>query len=260
MKANYMNWVPNGMTYGFGAAAAALGTGAAVLEILGKNKPTKILGAVASVGSAACAAWSAWCAYAAKQFSYDGERQLSRQIIEGTASYLTLPEGGEGLDVGCGSGALTIACAKRNPQATMLGIDTWGPEYASFSKELCERNAAAEGVGNVSFQPGNAVSLPFEDETFDAVCSNYVYHNITGKNKQKLLLETLRVLKKGGTFAIHDIMSPVRYGNMEKFVQQLKDMGYERVELIDTTNGLFMSRSEAKKLFLTGSAILCGKK
>ena len=32
------------------------------------------------------------------------------------ASPVTLPEGGIGLDVGCGSGALTIACAKRNPQ------------------------------------------------------------------------------------------------------------------------------------------------
>ena len=47
-----------------------------------------------------------------------------------------------------------------------------------------------------------------------------------------LLLETLRVLKKGGTFAIHDLM--------QAFVQKLREMGYERVELIDTTTGKFM--------------------
>ena len=46
------------------------------------------------------------------------------------------------------------------------------------------------------FRRGNAVKLDFPDESFDAVTSNYVYHNITGKDKQQLLLETLRVLKK----------------------------------------------------------------
>ncbi len=86
-----------------------------------------------------------------------------------------------GLDIGCGSGALTIACAKRNPQGKMVGIDRWGKEYASFSLLLCEKNAAAEGVKNASFWRGNAVKLDFPDESFDAVTSNYVYHNITGK-------------------------------------------------------------------------------
>ena len=47
--------------------------------------------------------------------------------------------------------------------------------------------------------------------------SNYVYHNIAGKNKQELLLETLRVLKDGGTFVIHDLMSNARYGDMDRF-------------------------------------------
>jgi Hypothetical methyltransferase. len=43
-----------------------------------------------------------------------------------------------------------------------------------------------------------------------------------GKDKQDLLRETLRVLKKGGTFAIHDIMSRSRYGDMEAFIDELK--------------------------------------
>lgn len=173
---------------------------------------------------------------------------------------MTLPEGGVGLDVGCGSGALTIACAKRNPQGSMVGIDRWGPEYASFSKKLCEKNAQAEGVNNVSFQRGDACKLDFADETFDAVTSNYVYHNITGKNKQELLRETLRVLKKGGTFAIHDMMEPVRYGDMEKFVQELKAEGYEDVRLIKTSDGMFMTPGEAKLMMLAGSTLLLGRK
>ena len=63
-----------------------------------------------------------------------------------------------------------------------------------------------------------------------------------------LLLETLRVLKKGGTFAIHDLMSERRYGDMQAFVQKLREMGCERVELIDTTTGKFMPPKEAKRL------------
>ena len=104
------------------------------------------------------------------------------------------------------------------------------------------------------------MKLDYPDECFDAVTSNYVYHNIAGVNKQDLLRETLRVLKKGGTFAIHDIMSKARYGDMEKFVDELRNQGYEEVNLIHTDNGLFMSKSEARRMMLTGSALLVGRK
>ena len=90
--------------------------------------------------------------------------------------------------------------------------------------------------------------------------SNYVYHNIVGVNKQDLLLETLRVLKKGGTFAIHDLMSKVRYGDMSAFMQKLQEMGYAEVRLIDTTDGAFMSKKEAAWLGLGGSTLLVGRK
>ena len=75
-----------------------------------------------------------------------------------------------------------------------------------------------------------------------------------------LLLETLRVLKKGGTFALHDLMSPRRYGDMQAFVQKLRDMDYERVKLIDTTDGSFMTPKEARRLMLRGSTLLVGRK
>jgi ubiquinone/menaquinone biosynthesis C-methylase UbiE len=201
-----------------------------------------------------------WMLSLYRAFSYNGKRKMSKQIIEGIAERVELPIGGKCLDVGCGSGALTIACAKRNSYASFTGIDRWGKEYASFSKTLCENNAKAEGVSNVAFAKGDATSLDFPDESFDAVTSNYVYHNIPSRDRQEILLETLRVLKKGGSFAIHDIFSKMKYGDMEAFVKKLKNMGYENVEFIDTTNGMFMSSSEAKWLGLSGSALLVGRK
>lgn len=262
-KTDYKNWVPKGMIAGFGAGTAALATANAAGAVLLRSSNRKIrVGAKAILGLAlaGCSAMTAWSVMAYKAFSYDGKRKLSKAIVEGTAEYINIPEGGAGLDVGCGSGALTIACAKRNPEATMVGIDRWGAEYASFSKNLCENNAEAEGVTNVSFSKGDAVHLDYPDETFDAVTSNYVYHNITGVNKQDLLKETLRVLKKGGTFAIHDIMSKDRYGDMDRFAQELRDGGYQEVRLIRTDDGMFMTKQEAIKLMLRGSTLLVGVK
>ncbi len=262
MKPDYKNWVPKGMVYGLSAGTIVLLAAFTASMILTKDAsmPLRIgLNTALGLATLACGKGAQWSISAYNKFSYNGKRQLSKQIIEGTAEYVKIPDGGRGLDVGCGSGALTIACAKRNPKAQMHGIDRWGVEYASFSKRLCENNARAEGTDNTNFAQGDATHLDFEDETFDAVTSNYVYHNIN-VNKQDLLLETLRVLKKGGDFAIHDIMSKGRYGDMQSFVQKLKDMGYEEVKLIPTDNGMFMTTREAKSLALSGSTLLVGKK
>ncbi len=261
MKPDYKNWMPKGMVL-----TAVGGTAAFVLLFIVFGLTGLVTGTLKTVlfivfliGTVIGLGVSVWMILMYCAFSYNGKRQMSKQIIEGIAGYVALPDGGKGLDVGCGSGALAIACAKRNPNASFIGVDRWGKEYASFNKPLCESNAVAEGVQNVSFGRGDATALDFPDESFDAVVSNYVYHNIPG-DRQAYLLETLRTLKKGGTFALHDIFSKSRYGDMQAFVRKLKDMGYERVELTDTTNGIFMSKREALWMDLSGSALLVGKK
>lgn len=263
-KPDYKNWVPTSMVIGLGAATAA---SAGLFALFGatdrilNGKPRLASAAVLGAGTAGLLASTVWMSALHRTFDYNGKRKLAKTIIDGTADFVTLPDGGTGLDVGCGSGALAIACAKRNPKAQMIGRDIWSGAYkAVFTKKRCEENAAAEGVGNVRFTEGNAVHLPFADESFDAVTSNYVYHNIAGQDKQKLLLETLRVLKKGGCFAIHDLMSKARYGDMDAFAQQLKAAGYEDVRMIDTTDGRFMGHKEAALLGLGGSTLLIGKK
>ena len=263
-KPDYKNWVPTSMVVGLGAATAAAGTlftlfGAS--DRLLKGTPRKIAATAFGAGTGTLLFFTLWMGALHRTFDYNGKRKLAKTIVDGTADFVTLPDGGTGLDVGCGSGALTIACAKRNPKAQMLGCDIWSGAYkAVFTKKRCEENAAAEGVSNARFEEGNAVHLPFADESFDAVTSNYVYHNIAGQDKQKLLMETLRVLKKGGTFAIHDLMSKARYGDMDAFARKLKAEGYEDVRLIDTTDGRFMGHREAAFLGLGGSTLLVGRK
>ena len=263
MKPDYKNWMPKGMVLGMLAAAVvclALTIMFGCTGLLPAGGLKTVLTVAAGLAAAVCTVATVWMTALYRAFSYRGRRQLSRQIIEGLAAYVSIPDGGVGLDVGCGSGALTIACAKRNPQGRFLGVDRWGKEYASFSKTLCEENARAEGVDNTQFRQGNAVKLDFPDESFDAVVSNYVYHNIPSSDRQAILMETLRVVKPGGIFALHDIFSKAKYGDMAQFTQKLRTLGYAHVELINTADGTFMTSREATWMGLAGSALLVGRK
>ena len=149
MKPDYKNWMPKGMVLTGAAVTAALLVLFIVFGLTGLvSGPWKtvlfvvfLLGTVIGLGA------TIWMALLYRAFSYHGKRQMSKQIINGIAEYVKLPEGGKGLDVGCGSGALTIACAKRNPKAAFVGVDRWGKEYASFNnpsaRAIPERRALA---------------------------------------------------------------------------------------------------------------------
>lgn len=263
-KADYKNWVPESLLRNLILAslmAFVLFIVLGLSDFVFSGRTRLICALILGLATLILIFFASWMRFLYRAFDYNGKRKLAKVIIEGTADYVKIPDGGVGLDVGCGSGALTIACAKKNPKATMVGCDIWRGSYkAEFSKGLCENNAKLEGLANVKFEEGNAVNLPFEDESFDAVTSNYVYHNIAGQNKQKLLLETFRVLKKGGVFVIHDLMSRSRYGDMNKFIEKLKKDGYQDVQLIDTTKDIFMGHKEALLIGLYGSTLLIGRK
>lgn len=262
MKPDYKNWVPRGLLFLLGGMAIICLALCIVFGMAGVATEGGLRIALGVLFGAAFLLFAVLAGIFANMycaFSYNGKKQVSKRVIEGIAQYVALSDGGKGLDVGCGSGALTIACAKRNPRAQMVGIDRWGKEYASFNLPLCERNAEAEGV-KTYLCARKRRKTRFSDETFDAVTSNYVYHNIKGKDKQRLLSETLRILKKGGTFAIHDIMSPKGYGDMRAFVKKLKECGFEKAELIDTTAGLFLTKKESRTYMLAHSKLLVGKK
>ena len=145
MKPDYKNWVPRGLLFLLGGMAIVCLAVCAVFGMAGVATEGGLRIALGVLFGAAFLLFAVLTGIFANMycaFSYDGKRKISKRVIEGIAKYVTLLDGGRGLDVGCGSGA-------RNPRAQMVGIDRWGKEYASFNLPLCERNAEAEGVQNV---------------------------------------------------------------------------------------------------------------
>ncbi|OOC53622.1 MULTISPECIES: class I SAM-dependent methyltransferase [Nocardiopsis] len=70
------------------------------------------------------------------------------------------------LDIGCGTGQTTRSAARRAYRGHAVGIDLSAPML-----ERARRTAAAEGVGNAEFEPGDAQVHPFPSGGFDAVIS-----------------------------------------------------------------------------------------
>ena len=221
---DYGNWVSRpfmNMLFSVAAVLAVLFAGAWAWLHIGWL--TVLLGVIFVV-------WSAltlymWCCR--QEFSFTGGGLMAK-IHDYLVQHLDWDGQGKLLDVGCGSGALSIRCAKHFPQAQVTGMDYWGAMW-NYGQQQCETNAEAEGVADRTiFQHGDASNLDFADETFDAVVSNFVFHEVrTQPDKCKLILEALRVLKPGGSFALQDLFdSRLIYGNIEDFLNELRTQGY----------------------------------
>lgn len=196
-----------------------------------------------------------------KALSYKGGRAMDL-MQKNLMSYLDWDGNGVALDVGCGSGSLTIRAAKTYPKAKITGIDYWGAGW-DYSKALCESNAELEGVGDrCAFEKGNAKKLDFPDETFDALVSNCVYTQIMGKSQglPGLLMESLRTLKKGSPFAVQDYFQREKmFGSVDVLLQSLKEQGITEVHFQGGQDRL-LPRVVLRPYCIRGASIIWGRK
>lgn len=180
------------------------------------------------------------------------------------------------LDVACGTGDLSLELQKNSP-AKILGTDFCRP-MLEIAKSKNEKNQTA-----IPYIEGDALSLPFESNRFDAATIAFGLRNLA--NWRDGLIELHRILKPGGRLAILEFSTPIipgfrqifsfyfthilpriggavsgsrgayeylpdsvqRFPNQKELAKMLAETGFERVEFQNLTGGIAAIHLGTKK-------------
>ncbi len=124
---------------------------------------------------------------------------MRRQIIPQMKEHFHHSDG-EGLkflEVGSGTGSLTRSLALAFPKAQIVGLDL-SPHYLSYARKRLDT------FRRVHFVQGQAEDLDFKDESFDAVISCYLFHELPESIRHQVIKEKIRVSKTAGFLGIID--------------------------------------------------------
>jgi ubiquinone/menaquinone biosynthesis C-methylase UbiE len=106
------------------------------------------------------------------------------------------------LDLGCGTGTLTLLIKRNHPDATVVGIDG-DPKILEIA-----RKKADQAKLEITLDEGISFDLPYPEASFDRVVSSLVFHHLNRANKLATLREVHRVLRGGGELHIADFGKP----------------------------------------------------
>jgi ubiquinone/menaquinone biosynthesis C-methylase UbiE len=120
----------------------------------------------------------------------------------GLVSAAGIAPGSRVLDLGCGTGALSVLIAQRHPDARVRAID---PDPKALARARAK--AARAGVA-VEFAQGFGDALPWPDASFERVLSSLVLHHLTTDEKRGALAEARRVLAPRGSLHVLDFGPP----------------------------------------------------
>ena len=105
--------------------------------------------------------------------------------------FARLPDDGDVLEVGCGTGSLAAEIARRRPQCRITGTDIAAP-YVRYAREH-------RAMPNLGFEQADAAALPFDDGTFVAAIAQLVLTFVP--DPRQVLAEMVRVTRMGGVVA-----------------------------------------------------------
>jgi ubiquinone/menaquinone biosynthesis C-methylase UbiE len=132
-------------------------------------------------------------------------------LREATVDLAPVKAGDHVLEVGCGTGTLTLKAQERAGRSgDVHGIDV-APEMIEVARR---KNARARK--DVTFQEGHIDQIPFPDGKFDvALCSFMIFH-MDEDTRQRGIEELFRVLKEGGRLLIVDLLSQDNLSALER--------------------------------------------
>lgn len=142
--------------------------------------------------------WAPYYDFVTNFMTLGHARLLRRQTVD----HALISSGDSVLDVGCGTGEVTLLAKTRAKNGKVFGIDP-APEMIAVAR----KKAARKGL-YIEFRVGVIESLPFPDASMDVVTSSLMMHHLPEELKVRGLAEIYRVLKPGGRILIADFMRP----------------------------------------------------
>ena len=106
------------------------------------------------------------------------------------------------LDMGCGTGQLTVGLKEQYPNAEVWGIDVGGPMVRFAHMRAVDLDY------DVHFAQRLAEDTKFPDNHFDMVTSFLLFHEVTSEAAEKIVQEAHRILRPGGVFYPRDTRDP----------------------------------------------------
>lgn len=113
-----------------------------------------------------------------------------------------LARGQRALDLGCGTGTLTLLAKRQHPGVAVFGLDA-DPQALAIARAKATRAGL-----DPMFDEGSATALPYPDDFFDRALSSLLLHHLTRDEKQRALAEAYRVLRPGGELHVADWGAP----------------------------------------------------
>ncbi len=104
------------------------------------------------------------------------------------------------LDLGCGTGTLTVMLKQAAPLANVTGLDG-DPQVLDIARTKSRET-------NIQWDEGLATSLPYPDSVFDRVVTSLVIHHLVTDDKRLAFKEVYRVLKPRGELHVLDFGAP----------------------------------------------------
>lgn len=106
------------------------------------------------------------------------------------------------VDIATGTGDLAIALARRNPRATVTGVD-----LSAAMMEIGRQKASEAGCGDrITWVQGDCMALPLADDSADAVTAAYGVRNFA--DIRRGYTEMFRILRPGGRIAVLELSTP----------------------------------------------------